>query len=69
MKWISVEDRLPSDDEQGIVIVTLRAKVKNAHSGHVVVDTDTFYTSEGFWWGNSENYKVTHWMPMPPPAE
>lgn len=70
MEWISVEERLPSD-EYDTLLVVLEAVVDNASSGKRLVDTDTFYTSEGYFrfWSASKEYKVTHWMPLPPPPE
>jgi hypothetical protein len=69
-EWISVQDRLP-DDEHSTLLVTLEAKVENPHSGFRFVDTDAFYTTDGYfrYWGMSDEYKVTAWMPLPEPAE
>lgn len=67
-EWISVDDRLP-DDEHETLLVVLQSIVEEAHSGEQFVDTDAFYTSDGFFqfWNESEEYEVTHWMPLPEP--
>lgn len=69
-EWIDVNDRLP-DDEHDTLIVALKSKVLNPSSGDVLVDTDSFYTSEGCFrfWSSSKEYDVTHWMPLPEPPE
>ena len=69
-EWISVDDKLP-DDEHDTLLVVLKSITEKPHSGDVAVDTDAFYTSEGYFrfWGSSKEYKVTHWMPLPEPPE
>jgi hypothetical protein len=68
--WISVEDRLP-DENHEVILVSLKATVDNASSGPLVVDTDAFYIDEGRFrfWGDANEYCVTHWQPLPEHAE
>lgn len=67
-EWISVKEKYPAPDMDGMgVVVTIRN-----HLGYLVSETDAWhrYSREPnggvfHFWGN----KVTHWMPLPPPAE
>ena len=57
-QWISVDERLPSEDGTYLVVV------KN-WAGHI--DTDRFYADDSSWefFNNSRLPKITHWMPLP----
>lgn len=57
-EWISVEDRLPDEDERVLVALT-RSR------SYTIIDTDRIsnkYSYKWVRWGND----VTHWMPLPP---
>ena len=51
--WISVEDKLPVDDE---IVLIYRPKMSNPHKFSVWI-----------WWGYSPVDGVTHWMPLKTP--
>lgn len=55
-RWISVEDRLPEDDEMYLVYTT-------EHTCAVYR-----YWGDGEWeteWGEDASHNITHWMPLP----
>ena len=71
MAWIKCTDRMPPDMDPVIVTAVWRGEKR--------VETDV-YRESGFWkqdydsmYGEDTNYysddEITHWMPMPKPAE
>ena len=60
-EWISVEDRLPDDENHRV----LAACVGDYPIGYPRIDTDRY--TRGHWvrYGND----VTHWMPLPQPPK
>jgi len=59
MEWISVKDRLPSDEQD--VIVT---------DGKNVLQTFYAIYDSGISWGTSRWVgEITHWMPLPEPPQ
>lgn len=68
MKWISVKDRLPSENE----IVLLYAPGTRSTKGQFHIGR--WGPSEGMWMsqdGHAESTRnwFTHWMPLPEPPE
>ena len=61
-KWVSVEDRLPEDDNTVIV----RGEDEDDPWQPVWYDADSY--SDGMWGGVSSP-QYTHWMPLPSPPE
>lgn len=66
--WISVNERLP-EDEQGVLVI-----VSGRPREHLVLDNAhelaTFYVREGWFfeaYPDWENPQVTYWMPLPEP--
>ena len=60
-EWISIEDRLPENDEPVLVY-----KYKYSE---VYGNIETAYINNGHWRG-SIGEAITHWMPLPaPPTE
>ena len=75
--WISVEDRLPENQNPVIVFVPPHVdEIKGTFLGYVGM---AYYTSfgEGFWCGTDGNlygaigtiHTPTHWMTLPEPPE
>lgn len=62
MAWISVEDRLPEEPLQTVIVSNRRRRVCVAV--YSVVD-GVF----GVMCGRGEPFGVTHWMPLPEPPE
>lgn len=58
-KWISVDDRLPDNDNRVIVYMP-----ENRMS-HIKIDTDRLVKGRWVRW----NTCVTHWMPLPEPPK
>ena len=58
-EWISVEDELPEDQEEVLVLTQSKNGVRNVDKGYWAIDHFIHR-------GRSE---VTHWMPMPEPPE
>ena len=67
--WISVEDRLPDDDET--VLIFDGNNVYVGGYGYVLSrrkkDKKKWYMHNQDWDGMSAESKVTHWMPLPAP--
>ena len=66
--WISVNERLP-EDEQGVLVI-----VSGRPREHLVLDNAhelaTFYAGEGWFfeaYPDWEDPQVTYWMPLPEP--
>lgn len=57
MNWISVEERLPSDDEYVLV--------------HSINGTEIGLFFHSYFTDFNDNaiYDITHWMPLPEPPE
>ena len=55
-RWISVEDRLPDEDDKCLVW--------NGH--HIFV---AIYWGDGVWKFDSYACEITHWMPLPEPPK
>ena len=68
-EWISVEDRLPDNDD--IVMVIASGKVGNITLVNAF-ELATYSIDEGWileMWPEWEDPKVTYWMPMPEPPK
>ena len=54
MRWISVKDRLPEDDQTVLVFLN--------------DNCDLMFYEDGLWRGKEYiDWKPTHWMPLPEP--
>lgn len=59
-QWISVKDRLPDDNESYLVCDLV--------TGEYLPDRG--FLEDGVWHISGDpEFKVTHWMPFPPPPE
>lgn len=58
VKWISVKDRLPDEEERVLVAV-------DSDKSDTKIDTDRMVYRQWVRWGMS----VTHWMPLPEPPK
>ncbi len=77
MKWISVENELPEDDEDVLVYhslddhITVGCFEKDNVSYYIESDGSKVYTDNG--WETEIPWApkggVTHWMPLPKPPE
>jgi len=63
MKWISVKEQLPEDD-QTILVYNPRASLFQL--GYYLKDEDSFYSIESYF---AFPLHVTHWMPLPQPPK
>lgn len=70
--WISVEDRLPTVDEEDNGLVG----IVNGYNGRITFTDAVIFLRYDFdekvWWSEDyalEGCKVTHWMPLPEPPE
>lgn len=61
-EWISVEDRLPEEPMQNIIVANKLGKVCVAIYS---LEEEMFYIM----CGKNNTFGVTHWMPMPEPPE
>ena len=61
-EWISVNDRLPKDKFER-VLVFLKDDVITGHIGFNKIDTDRCIDGKWVRWGKC----VTHWMALPQP--
>ena len=59
MKWISVKDRLPENNDEVIVII-------NYNNVYYRPFTSVFLVDSGFT-GSDASENITHWMPLPEP--
>lgn len=77
MEWISVNDRLPKDDEPVLVYhwedfhITVGYFEAHNVSFYIESDDTKFYTDDGWeteipW---AQKGRVTHWMPLPAPPK
>lgn len=55
-KWISVNKRLPEDDERVLVVCRTKKGVQTVNLA---------YYWNGTWHGQGSMAGVTHWMPLP----
>lgn len=60
-QWISVDDRLPEDDKQRVMV----AYIGDYPIGYPKIDTDRYVRGH---WVRYGGY-VTHWMPLPEPPK
>lgn len=71
MKWISVEDRLPEDDE-GQVLAIVNGKHGNINFVNGIVMAE-YFNSDKEWilemFPEIRNPNVTHWQPLPEPPK
>ena len=58
-EWISVEDRLPEDQEEVLVCTRLKNGIRNIDKGYMAIDR---FIHRG-------HAEVTHWMPLPQPPK
>lgn len=76
-QWISVEDRLPPDDEDVLVYhqqdshISVGFFEKDNVQWYIESDGNKFYTDTGWeteipW---AQKGRVTHWMPLPKPPK
>ena len=76
MKWISIKDRFPVDDEEGYwkydAVLVYSDEDDAPRIGIAYYDKDegwdiaggmAAFSDEGFWFLKSDD--VTHWMPLP----
>ena len=59
-KWISVDERLPEDDQRVLVVCRTKKGVQSVNLA---------YYWNGAWHGQGSMAGVTHWMPLPPVPE
>ncbi|WP_454911150.1 DUF551 domain-containing protein [Stutzerimonas chloritidismutans] len=62
-EWISVEDRIPTDDYDGVGVIVA---VVN-HRGETVAETDAWMKASGGGYFDFWKDKVSHWQPLPSP--
>ena len=55
-EWISVDDRLPVDQEEVLVCTRSKNGIRNIDKGYMAIDR---FIHRG-------RAEVTHWMPLPP---
>jgi len=66
-KWISVDDRLPNEDD--VVLICYDEKPYGDSVGDSLVDT-AHYLLHGTWQMKHKwSREVTHWMPLPEPPK
>ena len=56
LEWISVDDRLPVDQEEVLVCTRSKNGIRNIDKGYMAIDR---FIHRG-------RAEVTHWMPLPP---
>ena len=57
MKWISVNDRLPDNEDYVLAVTKSKTGVANI--------VRAYYSPELERWASGMNSNVTYWMPMP----
>ena len=67
MNWINIKDKLPPENEN--VILT---DEDNVFCGYIQIDRNNNIEvgkqgCDGICYGWCEEYKITHWMPLPSP--
>jgi hypothetical protein len=72
--WIDANICKPRQNEIDLLSERVVVTVLNTRTGATFTDLDCYHHGKGRWqrWeslGNFIAYKVTHWMPIPPPAE
>lgn len=73
MEWISVEDRLPEDDTNVLVLFNGEIKIGFMTWEHPTYE-ETWesykYWDESYHDGQGwEHWEITHWMPLPEPPK
>lgn len=65
--WISVDERLPEDDEKVLVCATIIIGDSKTHSTvRRGIETAKFISGkDGHYFCTLANWHVTHWMPLP----
>ena len=58
-EWISVNDRLPEDQEEVLVCTCSKKGIRNIDKGYMAID---HFIHRGA-------AEVTHWMPLPEPPK
>lgn len=64
MKWISVKDELPVDDQT--VLITHTKIDKMIHTAYYEEETDSFFSLNSF---HALPIEITHWMELPKPPK
>lgn len=72
MEWISVDDRLPDNDDEVLIYPTIDIGIDIIHGFYGALKRGEekrflykYYIPD---WGlEYYNHNVTHWMPLPPP--
>lgn len=69
-EWISVDERLPTDNDSVLVCI----KFVNDDSGESQCEVASVFDHPEAWRGennsnNKCNWYVTHWMPLPEPPK
>ncbi len=67
--WISVEDRLPLNPDNLPESGYQTIEIIVTSSGFVYVDEYSIGDKPRFWGQFGRGTSVTHWMPLPEPAE
>lgn len=66
MEWISVEDRLPEDENTVLCFYNFGSHVEMSFIGTLCYFT---FDSTPHWQHESTGLHVTHWMPLPEPPK
>ena len=72
--WINADTCKPQSNEIGFLSDKVVVAVLNTRTGATFTDMDCYHHGKGRWqrWEALDKfiaYKVTHWMPVPPPQE
>jgi hypothetical protein len=67
--WISVEDRLPTDQKSYLICYGFLDKTGKLYSGRYIATSTYFAFDDPPHWQHegTSGMKVTHWMPIEPP--